>query len=53
MMDFLTINFYFIYVCLSVDKQWYYAHVSISAQRGQKKALDPLELELQVVVNCQ
>lgn len=41
MMEFLTVNFYFINVYLSVDRQWCYVHVIISAYRGQKKALDP------------
>lgn len=39
MMEFLTVNFYFINVYLSVDRQWCYVDVIISAYRGQKKAL--------------
>lgn len=45
---------YLFYLCMCVYT-WVnlYVHVHAVAQRGQKKALDPLELKLLEVVNCQ
>lgn len=38
----------YVYICVCV---WVCAHVC-SALGGQKEALDPLELELEVIVGC-
>lgn len=41
----------FLIMCVSVSV-WEYVHVSAGAQGGQKRSLDLLELEAQVVVSC-
>jgi hypothetical protein len=46
---FFKIILHFVYACVSVDR---YVHIKSISQVGQKKALDPLELKLQLVVSC-
>lgn len=45
----LNIYFIFNYICLTM---WEYVHVTAGASGVQQRALNSLELELQVVVNC-
>lgn len=46
----LLLRFYFIFNCMYVCLCGH-AHMGIGVLRDQKRALDPLELELQVVVS--
>lgn len=41
----------YMYACVGMDAYWY-ARVGVGALRGQKRALDALKLELQVVMGA-
>lgn len=49
--DFLNISFYFVCIVLPASFAWA-ASCACSAHRGQKRALELLDLELQLHVRC-